>query len=157
MYFIDHSDLRQGVFGVNRFEEVALRLKQEVGVTLDREVAELIGLTPRAWAGRKKADSFPEESLYALTAKRPDLKIDVSYVLTGQRLPAGVSQPLQAAVHAVGQQPEMASAITQSIAATAQKERLNQQTIESLRTLLHWCSEADQDLLLAIARRLARS
>ena len=70
---------------MNFFEQASLRLKQRLGVTQDKEAAKLLGLSPRAWAGRKQADSFPQTELYALAAKRPDLDIDVDYVLTGQQ------------------------------------------------------------------------
>lgn len=65
------------------FEEATLRLKQQLKLVQDREVAPILGMTPRAWAGRKKNESFPANELYALAAKRPDLQLDVHYVLTG--------------------------------------------------------------------------
>lgn len=69
---------------MNFFEEATLRLKQQLAVTQDKEVAGYLGLSPRAWAGRKQSENFPEVELYALAAKRPDLKINVEYVLTGR-------------------------------------------------------------------------
>ncbi len=69
---------------MNFFEEATLRLKQQLAVTQDKEVASYLGLSPRAWAGRKQSENFPEVELYALAAKRPDLKINVDYVLTGR-------------------------------------------------------------------------
>ena len=68
---------------MNFFEEATLRLKQQLKVTEDNEVAELLGLKPTAWAMRKKRQSFPEKELYALAVKRPELNLDVDYVLTG--------------------------------------------------------------------------
>lgn len=68
---------------MNFFEEASLRLKQQLRVSTDRAAAAELGLTPRQWAGRKKEGNFPETELYALQAKRPDLSIDVNYVLTG--------------------------------------------------------------------------
>lgn len=68
---------------MNFFKEATLRLKQQLKVTEDKQVAELLGMSPRAWAGRKRRDSFPEKELYALAAKRPELGLDVHYVLTG--------------------------------------------------------------------------
>ena len=68
---------------MNFFEEATLRLKQQLGATQDKEVALALGLSPQSWVGRKKRDNFPEVELYALAAKRPDLKINVEYVLTG--------------------------------------------------------------------------
>lgn len=70
---------------MNFFEEAALRLKQELALNQDKEVAEVLGLSPVAWVGRKKRDNFPEKELLALTARRPELKLDVNYILKGQR------------------------------------------------------------------------
>lgn len=68
---------------MNFFEEAALRLKQQLKATEDKQVAEALGMTGSAWTQRKKRNSFPEKELYALVAKRPDLGLDVDYVLTG--------------------------------------------------------------------------
>lgn len=70
---------------MNYFEEASLRLKQELLLNQDKEIADVLGLTPRAWAGRKERSAFPEKELLALTALRPDLKLDVNYILKGQR------------------------------------------------------------------------
>ncbi len=71
---------------MNFFDQAALRLKQSLQVEQDKEVATLLAMSARAWAGRKKNDSFPEVELRALAQRRPDLGIDVEYVLTGGRL-----------------------------------------------------------------------
>ncbi|NOU25507.1 MAG: hypothetical protein HOO90_08215 [Methylotenera sp.] len=70
---------------MNYFEEAALRLKQVLKVSEDQEVAALLGLSKHAWMGRKKRSSFPETELLALTAKRPELNIDVQYVIHGTK------------------------------------------------------------------------
>jgi hypothetical protein len=70
---------------MNFFEEAALRLKQQLKVSEDKQVAEAMGFSSRAWAGRKKRNSFPEKELWALAAQRPELKLDVGYVLNGAR------------------------------------------------------------------------
>ncbi|MDR3322910.1 MAG: hypothetical protein LBS89_01745 [Zoogloeaceae bacterium] len=66
------------------FKEILLRLKQQLGVEDDKDVAEALGLKANAFNARKKRESFPETELYALAAKRPDLHLDVEYVLTGR-------------------------------------------------------------------------
>lgn len=66
------------------FDEAALRLKQQLKITEDKAVAEFLGFKPSAWVNRKKRNSFPDKELYALAAQRPDLEIDVQYVLTGK-------------------------------------------------------------------------
>lgn len=65
------------------FDVCLLRLKQAVKATDDQEVAELLGMTKAAFSDRKRRDSFPEDKLRAVAHQRPDLGIDVGYVLTG--------------------------------------------------------------------------
>lgn len=68
---------------MNHFEEASLRLKQQIGVLQDKDLAEVLGFKSAAWVKRKARNAFPDAELYALAAKRPDLKIDVLYILTG--------------------------------------------------------------------------
>lgn len=68
---------------MNFFEEATLRLKQQLKVTEDRQVAAFLGMTGKAWTARKRRNSFPEKELWALVAQRPDLKLDMGYVLNG--------------------------------------------------------------------------
>lgn len=70
---------------MNIFKESTLRLKQELHVTQDKEVAALLGLSPRAWAGRKERGVFPDKELLSLMQKRPELNLDFDYVTTGIR------------------------------------------------------------------------
>lgn len=90
-----------------------MRLKERLGVSLDKEVAEALGMTREAFNSRKVRGSFPADKLRVLAAQRPDLKIDPDYVLTG--VPgAGVEMPPptpQAALGAVALM-ESAAAIT---------------------------------------------
>lgn len=71
-------------YGVNAFDEVLLRLKERLGVTSDKGVAELLGMGEKALNARKRRGSFPVDKLKALAADRPDLRLDVKYVLTGE-------------------------------------------------------------------------
>ena len=68
---------------MNFFDEATLRLKQQLKVTEDKQAAQALGLAANAWGMRKRRNAFPEKELYALAAKRPELGIDVDYVLTG--------------------------------------------------------------------------
>jgi transcriptional regulator with XRE-family HTH domain len=68
---------------MNFFEEATLRLKQQLGVSQDKDVAQMLGLSPQAWAGRKKRGLWPEKEFLALMAKRPDLGLDFDYVTLG--------------------------------------------------------------------------
>lgn len=68
---------------MNDFAQQLGRLKIALGKSKDVEVADALGMAKTALAERKRRGSFPDRELYALAAKRPDLKIDVAYVLTG--------------------------------------------------------------------------
>lgn len=68
---------------MNVFEQMTLRLKQQMNCNQDKEVAAALGLSPRAFSGRKKRGTFPKTKLYELVAKKPELSIDVQYILTG--------------------------------------------------------------------------
>lgn len=67
------------------FDGILLRLKAELGMAEDKEVALLLGMSPNAFTARKRRDAFPEEKLLALKSRRPDLQIDETYILTGVR------------------------------------------------------------------------
>ncbi len=75
---------------MENFDQQLLRLKQSLGVTSDQDVAAALGLTKAAFSERKKRGAFPEEKLYALAAKRPDLRLDVLHVLAGDKKDAAV-------------------------------------------------------------------
>ena len=62
------------------------RLKHYLRVSKDQEVAAALGLSKTAFSERKKRNSFPEKELRALAQQRPELGIDVEYVLTGGTL-----------------------------------------------------------------------
>lgn len=66
------------------FPEVLTRLKHALRVSKDQEVAQALDLSKTAFSERKKRGAFPEKELRALAAKRPELGIDVDYVLTGK-------------------------------------------------------------------------
>ena len=66
------------------FDQQLMRLKSMLGVTGDQDVAALLDMSKAAFSDRKKRDSFPEEKLRALVQRRPDLPIDVEYVLHGE-------------------------------------------------------------------------
>jgi hypothetical protein len=68
---------------MNFFPDAMARLKFELHVSKDGEVAAVLGLSKTAFAERKRRGSFPEKELYALAEKRPELHLDIDYVLTG--------------------------------------------------------------------------
>lgn len=66
------------------FDEALLRLKRQIGTLEDQQVADLLGLKKAAFSARKSRGSFPEKELRALAQQRPELGIDVEYVLHGR-------------------------------------------------------------------------
>jgi hypothetical protein len=68
------------------FDQQLLRLKAAVGLTSDQAVAAVLGMTKAAFSDRKKRGAFPEDRLRALAQRRPELLLDVEYVLTGRQL-----------------------------------------------------------------------
>ena len=62
-----------------------LRLKVELKVHTDKAVAEALGMKKESFNSRKTRGSFPVDKLFALIGRRPDLKVDAHYVLTGMR------------------------------------------------------------------------
>lgn len=66
---------------MGNFEDILIRLKQQLGVATDKEAASVLGLTPSAFNDRKKRGSFPLDKLRALKASMPKLNVD--YILTG--------------------------------------------------------------------------
>ena len=65
------------------FSDVMARLKHQLRVSKDQEVAMFLGISKTAFSERKKRNSFPERELLALAEARPELGIDTYYVLTG--------------------------------------------------------------------------
>ena len=68
---------------MREFDDQLLRLKQVLRVTEDQAVAATLGMAKAAFAERKRRNAFPADKLKALAADRPELKLDVKYVLTG--------------------------------------------------------------------------
>jgi len=68
---------------MNFFDEATLRLKQQLKVTEDKQVAECLGLTSQAFVMRKKRENFPTKEVFALAAQRPELGLDPDWIVTG--------------------------------------------------------------------------
>lgn len=85
------------------FDHQLLRLKQALQVTEDQAVAAALGMAKAAFAERKRRNAFPADKLKALAADRPELKLDVKYVLTG------VSDELERRLKAINRTTEIAA------------------------------------------------
>lgn len=72
---------------MENFTNIVNRLKTELSVTMDKDVAEILGMSKSAFAERKRRGVFPENALRLLELERPDLKLDIDYILSGVREP----------------------------------------------------------------------
>ena len=148
------------------FSDSLLRLKHYLRVSKDQEVANALGLSKTAFSERKKRNSFPEKELRALAQQRPELGIDVEYVLTGGTLSAHERQALEGAraFTLALQLPEADKArlLGRADAALLEQAQHNAQEVGTQRQadcalvqqLLKGCSDDSLALLLHMARRL---
>ncbi|API77979.1 transcriptional regulator (plasmid) [Ralstonia pseudosolanacearum] len=68
---------------MDSFDAALLRLKQQLKVTEDKEVAARLGLSASALNMRKKRGNFPTKEVFALAAQSPELGVDPDWVVTG--------------------------------------------------------------------------
>lgn len=68
---------------MNLFTEFMNRFKSQVGLSKDREIAELLGIGVTAFSERKRRDSVPIKEVFYLAKLRPDLKLDPDWIVTG--------------------------------------------------------------------------
>ena len=151
---------------VDFFNDKLNRLKTVLGVTKDKEVGEALSLKEKAFNARKTRGSFPEKELRALAQQRPELGIDVEYVLTGGTLSAHERQALEGAraFTLALQLPEADKArlLGRADAALLEQAQHNAQEVGTQRQadcalvqqLLKGCSDDSLALLLHMARRL---
>lgn len=138
------------------FGAVLLRLKEETGLRADKEVAELLGMSDKAFHARKVRDAFPEAKLFELVQRRP--QIDAAYVLTGMRLSSTERAKAGNAFRLVTDFPHASeddrekaargvSASTRQHIAMLRRRQPRYEHIESLLNRL----EADEDVELVVA------
>ena len=70
---------------MDSFKGKLIRLKNELNVETDKEVAEYLGMTNNAFTVRKSRNSFPEKELFALKAKCPEIKLNMDYIMLCHR------------------------------------------------------------------------
>ncbi len=127
---------------MENFEEAALRLKQELRVKADKDVAGALGLSPVAWVGRKKRGKFPEVELRALAQQRPELAIDVEYVLTGGRMSPHERQAIDRATQFTSELEGLDAASRQRLMALA-----HQAGLDTARAAIEPLSDDERELL----------
>ncbi|WP_150538949.1 helix-turn-helix domain-containing protein [Actinobacillus vicugnae] len=70
---------------MKNFTDCLNRLKTELSLTMDKDIAAFLGLSKSAFAERKRRGVFPEEALRLADLSNPHLKLDVEYILTGKK------------------------------------------------------------------------
>ena len=136
------------------FGAALLRLKEQIGLHLDKEVADLLALSDNAFHARKRRNAFPEDKLFALIAKRPELKIDVAYVLTGVHQPRHARMQADHVAAWAGQQgTELAAqAAKDLIEATAVRTAGRAADYMALVDLASHCDDERFTLLVEVAK-----
>ena len=70
---------------MKNFTDQLNRLKTELSLTMDKDVAQFLGLSKSAFAERKRRGVFPEEALRLADLANPHLKLNVEYIMTGKK------------------------------------------------------------------------
>lgn len=144
---------------MSEFEAALLRLKERLGVASDKAAADALGLSDKALNARKRRGVFPADKLYALAAKRPELDLDVMYVLTGESsLPGGAREDLRMLSEAGLREPDgegwyhqQFNKVMQGKAEHARRRRARH---KALSERLATCGDEDFALIEAIAKRM---
>ncbi len=124
------------------FDSQLLRLKQALGMTDDQDVARVLGMTKAAFSARKTRGAFPEDKLKALASDRPELRLDVKYVLTG------VSDELERRMAAVGTATRIAGRVEEGAARSEVQQAVFDALVGTLtpdeQQLVHYFRNSDE-------------
>jgi hypothetical protein len=103
---------------MDSFADKTLRLKQQLGVLEDRDVAHALGRTGASFSERRRRERFPDAEVALLAHLRPDLNLDVGYVLTGRHssAPSAAARPQPADAQPCRPQVSLALAVLQPLA-----------------------------------------
>lgn len=134
------------------FDEQMLRLKQVLGLTADQDIAALLRLTKSALSVRKRRDAFPIEAVERLAQTRPELRIDLRYIVTGE------STQFLASLGMLREASKIHSDVAKRDALAGEMLALQPSSREAaLLADFRHCSSSDQDVLTRIAATMARS
>lgn len=142
------------------------RLKQCIGLDEDQDVAALLKMSKGAFSVRKLRGSFPDDKLFVLAAERPELALDVTYVLTGDRSVQGrLRQSIEASSRMLGSMPlndrkanERLAEIAAEMAVESIELRLSRKDVyEGILEDLDRMSDKSVRLISEVARRIAVS
>ncbi|NBI42038.1 hypothetical protein GVX76_00735 [[Haemophilus] felis] len=77
---------------MKNFIDITNRLKTELSISMDKEIAELLGMSKFSFAERKKRDSFPVHQLTEFVLNHPELSLDLDYILGNVKAPKDKKQ-----------------------------------------------------------------
>lgn len=129
------------------------RLKEQIGLSKDKEVAEALGLGEKAFNARKARASFPEREVLALATSRPELALDVTYILTGERVSALTREQLAITAGVVAQMGD--AGLTAKMLAAHKKQGVLESNFKLHLQVLSQCATEDVKLVMRLAERLA--
>lgn len=140
------------------FKSSLARLKHELRVSKDSEVAAKLGMSKTAFSERKKRESFPEREVVRLSAQNPELDLDVTYVLTGTRATALARKQLTGLAKTVLEMEPEGGPISGALSEGFKEHGALRARPEymSLLEVLDLCRTSDLELMKSIAVRLAR-
>ncbi len=72
---------------MKNFIDITNRLKTELSISMDKDIAELLGISKFSFAERKKRDSFPVHQLTEFVLSHPELNLDLDYILGNIKTP----------------------------------------------------------------------
>lgn len=130
---------------MREFDQQLLRLKQVLGTTEDQVVAEALGMSKAALAQRKARNTFPADKVARLAQDRPELKIDLTYVLKGRDVAAVAAAAASSVLR--GYRREQFGDVSIEVSLTAEETDL----VLSLRE----CTDADRTAISHLVQRLA--
>ena len=142
------------------FSDSLGRLKHYLRVSKDQEVAEALGMSKTAFSERKKRNSFPEKELCVLAQQRPELGIDVEYVLTGGTLTQRERDHLESARAMTLQLPvedaekqQLLKLLNDGFLRQATQNAARLQSYMQLMEMLNACSDESLRLVLLTAEK----
>jgi hypothetical protein len=141
------------------FEEKLLRLKQELGVATDGEVAEALGLSKASLSDRKRRNSFPFDLVFSLSDRRPSGALDVVYVITGERISGHAHASAEAVLRVTHERgDEELMRIARAVAeAAAARQRGRQGQYKLLMDLADNCDDERLELAVNVMRALVQA
>lgn len=136
-----------------------MRLKQALGFTEDRQVADFLGMSAAALSERKRRNSFPEERLFTVASQRPEVKLDVPFVLTGAVQPAHASESASALGRLVAAEPDekLAAFASELMHKRAERNALRRPVYDHLTDLAEHCDDAHLSLLVRVAESFRKA